>query len=150
EAVNMFGAAAIPFTRIEHQVEIFHLRLALGQLAADHSDAAEAYDPVLSANSGGFDVAKKHGRRKLIAARNSAPPPPKPREAGAGLAGGRGKRMRSGVAQRMDPPFRTTPIAGQTKVPLLLGPSPGQRARQRGDREARRRRPVEDVRDDPR
>src|SRR6476620_11250055 len=41
-----------------------------------------------------------------------------------------------------------TSIAMQPKASLLLGPGPGQRASKRRDGEARRRRPVEEARDD--
>ena len=41
-----------------------------------------------------------------------------------------------------------TLIATQTKAPLLLGPGPGQPASQRRGGEARRRRPVQEARDD--
>src|SRR6266496_1977286 len=100
EAVNLFGSTTVCLTRIEHEIEIFQVRPAFGQAAADHSDAAKADDAVVIAKSGGLDVAKRHRRRQVIpphvpsspsrGRRNSTPPPPKPRGGLAALAGEKG------------------------------------------------------------
>jgi len=39
---------------------------ASGQVAADHSDAAKAYDPIVMTESGGLDITKRHRRRQVI------------------------------------------------------------------------------------
>jgi hypothetical protein len=40
EAVNLFGSTTVCPTRIEHEIKIFQIRPAFGQVAADHSDTA--------------------------------------------------------------------------------------------------------------
>src|SRR4051812_38972599 len=64
--MNLFGATAVSRTRIEHQVEIVQIRSTFGQVAADHSDAAKAYDAVVLAKTGGLDIAKRHRCRQVI------------------------------------------------------------------------------------
>ena len=64
--MNLFGATAVSRTRIEHQVEIVQIRPTFGQVAADHSDAAKAYDAVVLAKSGGLDIAKRHRCRQVV------------------------------------------------------------------------------------
>ena len=145
---------------------------ASGQVAADHSDAAKAYDPIVMTESGGLDITKRHRRRQVIqphvpsspswAAAQQPPPPPKPRGGLAALAG-RESQSGSGLRQYMHPSVQgrsrvqnhrrccrrgIMSIAVQAKPPLLLGPGPGQRASKRRDGEAGRRRPVEETRDD--
>ena len=66
EAVNPFGDTAVCRTRIEHQVKIFQIQPAFGQVAAGHSDTAKAYDAVVIAKTGGLDIAKRHGRGQVI------------------------------------------------------------------------------------
>src|SRR4029453_636439 len=66
EAVKLFGSTAVSPTRIEYEVEIFQIRPAFGQVAADHSDAAKADDAVVITNSGGLNIAKRHRRRQVI------------------------------------------------------------------------------------
>ncbi len=66
EAMNPFGIAVVFRTGIEHQVEIRRTRPAFGQVAADHADAAKAYDAVVMTESSGLDIAKRDGRRQVI------------------------------------------------------------------------------------
>jgi hypothetical protein len=78
---------------------------ASGQVAADHSDAAKAYDPIVMTESGGLDITKRHRRRQVIqphvpsspswAAAQQPPPPPKPPGGLAALAGREPIRVRS-------------------------------------------------------
>jgi hypothetical protein len=95
----------------------------------------------------------------IMGRRNSPPPPPKPRGGVAALAGGEEQASQGQVSlSTCTPPFQGeveyrccrlgTLIATQTKAPLLLGPGPGQPASQRRGGEARRRRPVQEARDD--
>src|SRR6266511_1824427 len=65
EAMHLFGMTAVCPSRIEHQVEIFQLRSASGEVTADHSDAAKADDAVVIAKSSGLDIAKRHRRRQV-------------------------------------------------------------------------------------
>ena len=98
KAINPCGATAISYTRIEYEVDIFQIARAFHEVAADHADTAESYDPVVLAKAGGFDIAERHRCRQVIqphvlfsasGARrdNSTPPPPKPRGGLAALAG---------------------------------------------------------------
>src|SRR5207302_4080306 len=107
EAVNPFGTAADCRTGIEHQVQICQIGPDFDQFAADHSDAAKAYDAVVITKSGGLDIAKRDRRRQVIephvlsspswGRRNSPPPPPKPRAGLAALAGRGASQSGSGV-----------------------------------------------------
>jgi hypothetical protein len=63
EGMNPFGNAVVFRTGIEHQVQIW-TQPAFGQVAADHSDAAKAYDAVVMTESSGLDIAKHHGRSR--------------------------------------------------------------------------------------
>ena len=64
--MNLFGIAVVSHTGVEHQVEICQIRPTFGQVAADHSDAAKAYDAVVMTKSGGLHIAKRDGRRQAI------------------------------------------------------------------------------------
>src|SRR5438067_11593243 len=81
-------------------------------VAADHCDAAKAYDPIVMTESGGLDITKRHRGRQVIqphvpssaswAAAQQPPPPPKPRGGLAALAG-RESQSGSGLRQYMHP-----------------------------------------------
>jgi hypothetical protein len=151
--MNLFGIAVVSHTGIEHQVEISQIQPAFGQVAADHSDAAKAYDAVVMTKPGGLDITKRDGRRQVIQPHVSSSPSwgaaqehtattKTPRRPG----GAGGERSEHNQAQASVSTCTLRSV--QPKAPLLLGPRPGQRTSKRRDGEAGRRRPVEEARDD--
>src|SRR5215218_9755931 len=127
EAMNPFGIAVISHAGIEHQIQTRQIRPAFGQVAADHSDAAKAYDAVVMTKSGGLDIAKRHGRRQVIqphvpsspswGAANSTPPPPKPR---GGLAALAGRRREPIKVRRPSAHAPSVQARSRVEIPALL------------------------------
>src|SRR5207247_5944582 len=107
-----FAKTAVADIAAEPPANVCRTQPASGQVAADHSDAAKAYDPIVMTESGGLDITKRHRRRQVIqphvpsspswAAAPQPPPPPKPRGGLAALAGS-AAQSGAGLRQAMQP-----------------------------------------------